>query len=304
MNRGLTITELVVVMAIASVVSLGIVELYERMQSASKSIESHSVISDISHRISEYIQNDSQWLLAVQDSENTMFDCVRNSTLCETTSLSMKLTGLYGSKSYDPRIGTSGFSTDGAICNSFSDPAVSNACPFRYEVNVRPICSVPCESPSIFEIVGVFKVSSKDMKIQGINPSRYNFRQIKLQNLNIPTSMELNEVFTDENSSDQATQDMQAELLLSDVVYESNGSYTVTYHSVERDELFSLGLFDATVKTKISSGGVTKLVVTYEATSKRYLFQLYPAYLKQAIVASSKTFQLPEFNAGVIDIDN
>lgn len=189
---GMSLIEVLVVLAIGSVVLLGVLSIFQ--MSAKMNLQAVATTQALQtlRNLQSLIQDGPSWQKTISAPVNTgvagspKMDCLANSTPCteDGTANGTPISGkqfavfdrLGGAPFYDPTPPTNGFRLNGQSCNTFSASG-NDSCPLRFDVQWKANCSPPtvsCTSPQVVvTIVPQYAPSSNAERI-AFNPANYS----------------------------------------------------------------------------------------------------------------------------------
>lgn len=177
--RGFGLIEVIVVVAIISIVALGIATMMQDMFSQQKKASQRNALNSTKARLIEILQSPRGWELTVGHSSNdTYLGCLRvGGTCADGFSSALNIIDSSGASYYPSATATAGFRSDGSTCNTFSTATPDPSCPFRWAFTWTATCPVgtdPCPSPDV-RIVGQFSYSAGPTGLgEAFNPANYN----------------------------------------------------------------------------------------------------------------------------------
>lgn len=179
--RGFGLIEVIVVVAIVSIVALGIATMMQDMFLQQQRAAQKGTLNSTRARLIETLQSPSSWAATVAHADNNAsLACMRVGNTCtHNTTVNFNLADAQGTIIYPSATATAGFRPDGTNCNTFSTGITPDpACPFRWAISANLTCpsgSGTCPSPDI-RIVGTFMYSAGANQMgAGFNPNIYSF---------------------------------------------------------------------------------------------------------------------------------
>lgn len=167
--------EVMIAVAIISIIALGIGTLVDDMMRAQKKSNTVSVINTLRERIITNIQNGESWSRTASDAtDNPDMTCMRASpTACDaTTDHALNLRNAGGDPIYLGRGTNHGFTLNGDLCTSYP----TAPCIFRYSLVWRATCpgaATSCLSPTV-RIRGTLEYTPGSFVMPGgFNPAVY-----------------------------------------------------------------------------------------------------------------------------------
>lgn len=179
-SRGFGLIEVIVVVAIISIVALGIATMMQDMFSQQQRAAQKGVLNSTRARLIETLQNPTSWAATVAHADNNAYlSCLRTGGVCNNNQTSgLNLVDSSGAVIYPSATATAGYRPDGTNCNTFSAGTPDPACPFRWAITWQGFCpggNATCESPDI-QLTGTFQYSAGATGFgAGFNPNTYNF---------------------------------------------------------------------------------------------------------------------------------
>lgn len=181
-SAGYTLVEALVATAILSATVVGGATMTNSALTLNKKSKLLSNSMILRKKIVETVNNELSWGTTVTN--NSSMTCLLNRTPCPSngsiqpfslrTDTNVPLT--------DPNSSTLGFSEDLLPCNTFN-PSGNSACPFRVELEWKPICSASvsgsCLNPQI-EINGRIIYQPEDFSIGGLKLNRIDSKKFSL----------------------------------------------------------------------------------------------------------------------------
>lgn len=178
--RGFGLIEVIVVVAIISIVALGIATMMQDMFSQQQKAAQRGTLNSTRARLIETLQNPTSWAATVAHADNNSYlACLRTGGTCNNNQTSgFNIVDSSGTVIYPSPTATAGFRPDGTNCNSYSTGTPDPACPFRWVVTWQGFCpggNSTCQSPDI-QITGTFEYSAGSAGFgAGFNPNTYSF---------------------------------------------------------------------------------------------------------------------------------
>ena len=179
-HAGFGLVEVMIAVAIISIIALGIGTLVDDMMKAQKKTNTTAVINTLRERIMTNIQNGESWSRTASDATaNPNMTCMRASpSACDaTTDYALNLQDASGNAIYSARVTNHGFDLNGALCTTYP----TAPCIFRYDLVWRATCPgavSSCLSPTV-RVRGTLNYTPGNFVMPGgFNPAVY---QIDIQ---------------------------------------------------------------------------------------------------------------------------
>lgn len=178
-SRGFGLIEVIVVVAIISIVALGIATMMQDMFSQQQRAAQKGTLNSTRARLIEALQSPSSWAATVAHADNNAsLVCLRAGNTCtHNTTVNFNVADASGAIIYPSATATAGFRPDGTNCNTFSTATPDPTCPFRWALSATLTCpsgSGTCPSPDI-RILGPFTYSAGTASMgAGFNPNTYS----------------------------------------------------------------------------------------------------------------------------------
>lgn len=184
--RGFGLIEVIVVVAIVSIVALGIATMMQDMFSQQRKAAQRGNLNSLKLRLEELLKNPTSWENTVAHANNnSSLACLRAGGVCNNGQTSLfDIVDSAGTVFYPSSTGTAGFRLDGSNCNSFSTGTPDPACPYRWEIRWTAACPglpapATCSLPDV-DIEGTLVYSPGAAGVStDFNPANYriNFRR-------------------------------------------------------------------------------------------------------------------------------
>lgn len=154
-ERGITILESLLAMGMMVGLMAVIFTAVDMGLGSSKSVLIESAIVEHHQRVIDAIGDSRAWHVTLNHPANKgVLNCLKNRISCKNEGGEFDLLDRKGQVIIDTLKATKGFKLDGSPCDSFSAERGNNACPLKYVLQWRPICSTPgCQDPQV-QIVG------------------------------------------------------------------------------------------------------------------------------------------------------
>ncbi len=158
---GMSLIEVMVVMAVMTLIGLGTASLMKNMFSVQRSAALKLSVWEIQKNLVTILKNDASWAGSLNNAANVaILGCLRDSPVPVTgcnngqTGNNFVIHDRRGGAWYNPILPNTGFAVDGTVCNTFSAVlgAGDDSCPFRFEVAWTGFCPGgvgPCEKPQV-----------------------------------------------------------------------------------------------------------------------------------------------------------
>jgi prepilin-type N-terminal cleavage/methylation domain-containing protein len=188
-DRGLTLTELVIAVGIASI-GLSVI-LFPILETAKldRGREASQFLSEYRERLMRAVRHQPSWNTSVASVDtNANMACLRERTDCSPLRNQANRLTLFELNPSDnsivilndSRVLTSGFTTQGQPCATFNNNAPSDQCPIRVTLAWRPQCGnlasgQTCTNPEIMVSANVI-ISSSNSSLKALNPLSFGFR--------------------------------------------------------------------------------------------------------------------------------
>lgn len=154
-NKGMSLIEVMIILTVMSLISLGMATLFKNMTSVQNRTSTKTVLYEIQHNVEEAIRNDTAWSLAVNDGANAAtMTCLRDGNTCAdgfSPAGNLRIYDAAGAIEFDGSSGTAGWDLNGQPCNTFNAGG-NDDCPFRYELRLTAQCPPgvnPCPKPIV-----------------------------------------------------------------------------------------------------------------------------------------------------------
>lgn len=150
-SNGFTLLELLIGVAVIAGGGLAVVGVSNLIVKSTGDLTSQGAVRNFALQLESSAQNPENWNQIV--SHNSGMSCLQSGGDCSALRLqppqALDLYDSSGAVVYRSSDSTTGFNSDGEICNSFSENSVD--CPFRYNVEWTPVCptSGACTNPLI-----------------------------------------------------------------------------------------------------------------------------------------------------------
>ncbi|MCH2533992.1 MAG: hypothetical protein MK008_06085 [Bdellovibrionales bacterium] len=151
-NQGFSLTEALVSSALLGAVFLSValgVDKINTHQNQTAQLQSSELIKNSLYSI---LNNPKAWENTLNDSSNTVFNCIRLNTNCKGKSGSINVVRQSNNSVYFKADGDSGFKTNGKVCKKSDD---GSNCFLTTKLNVTFLCEGECKSP-LAKIDGTF----------------------------------------------------------------------------------------------------------------------------------------------------
>lgn len=177
-QRGFGLIEVIVVVAIISIVALGIATMMQDMFSQQQRAAQKGTLNTTRQRLVEMLQSPTSWAATVAHTSNdSSLACMRVGNVCtHNTTVSFNVVDAGGTVFYPSATASAGFRPDGTTCNTFSTTTPDPSCPFRWAFQATLTCpsgAGTCPSPDI-RIQAPFQYSSDGAMGAGFNPATYS----------------------------------------------------------------------------------------------------------------------------------
>lgn len=178
--RGFGLIEVIVVVAIISIVALGIATMMQDMFSQQQKASQRGMLNSTRTRLLETLQSPTGWAAMVANSANdASLACMRVGNTCaHGTTGAFNIVDSSGTVVYPSATATAGYRPDGTTCNTFSTSTPDPSCPFRWAFVWTASCpsgSGSCPAPDV-HITGTFSYSPGPNSSfgAGFNPNIYS----------------------------------------------------------------------------------------------------------------------------------
>lgn len=160
-DRGFTLIEIMVTIAIGTIGILGATALFSDMFKIQKRASTMQTIGQMRGALMSAVVNagaggagTSAWELSIADASgatgNPLLACLRNNTPClkdVTPAIRLNIKDAAGNELFYSRTATRGFNSNGLLCNTFSIVIPDPQCPFSWNIGVTARC-VGTDKPS------------------------------------------------------------------------------------------------------------------------------------------------------------
>lgn len=140
-KKGMTLTQVMIMMGIISAFSVAIMSLMENQRKIQHEMNLKTSLTTIRQNMMGTIGNFQAW--AQTKSRNAGMTCTsQNQNFCRASQTQRMMFALYDSSGaivYDARVPTNGFTSSGQRCNTYS-AAGNDACPVRVDIEWRSAC--------------------------------------------------------------------------------------------------------------------------------------------------------------------
>ena len=159
-QAGFTIVEFLIGISVSSILLAAAASAFAMFAESAQSVKTNQSLIQFKGQIVREILNPASLMATIADSSNTSMLCLKQGTDCSgVTKASLRLNDSHGKLLFDSISASSGLDQNGALCSGFSQASPNGACPYRYELTWKPLCSsTPCINPPI-QISGIFKSS-------------------------------------------------------------------------------------------------------------------------------------------------
>ncbi len=178
-QAGFGLIEVIVVVAIISIIALGITTMMQDMFTQQQRASQKGTLNSTRARLIEMLQNPTSWAATVaHSSNNSALTCLRTGGACSNgTTVDFNVIDGTGTSFYPSATATAGFRPDGTTCNTFSTATPDRTCPFRWAFRATFTCpgggTTTCPSPDI-RIEAPFSYASDAPAGAGFNPNIYS----------------------------------------------------------------------------------------------------------------------------------
>lgn len=179
-SRGFGLIEVIVVVAIISIVALGIATMMQDMFSQQQRAAQKGTLNSTRARLLETLQSPTGWAATVAHTSNdSALACMRVGNTCaHGTTGAFNIVDSTNTVIYPSATATAGFRPDGSNCNTFSAGTPDPTCPFRWSFVWTASCpsgSGTCPAPDV-HIVGTFAYAPGSTAGfgAGFNPNTYS----------------------------------------------------------------------------------------------------------------------------------
>lgn len=195
-NRGFTLVEMLIAVAIGTVVLLAAVSIVNPLMQMKGHIDKSAGLHMISTYMRECVSNDEAWTNTVQDTANTSMECLRNPSMrCRNRAGGyFRLRGTLLAPGGGPSdcmtntntlpTSTLGFMDDGRTCDTFNASIGNDNCPYKFNMYWEARCpsnEAECFNPMV-AVIGqmVYEpVNRANRNNPGLNLNRYSIYALR-----------------------------------------------------------------------------------------------------------------------------
>lgn len=173
-NKGFSLIEMMVVVAIASIVGLGVISMTEYLNKERARANFLMSIQQVRQQLYGLVEDKDSWAKIYENADNTIFNCIKNGPNCATdTSGFVKVVDQAGVVVYDPS--TEGYTFGGKKCLL---AAGADMCPVQFEIKSNLMCATAtCIEPSV-KTLGKVVIRSNSNNFP-INTESYGFESYR-----------------------------------------------------------------------------------------------------------------------------
>jgi len=173
-SKGLSMMETILAMLMVGISAMTLIDLYRQMNQWQTSSNAQMQLQLFARDLALVIRDSRSWTRTINATVNTNMACLADPAVecTEPAAQTFALFDATGALIYDSTNPYSGISLNGRPCSTFSQSGNAD-CPFRYELQWRPLCTTPCLKPQL-EISARLTYAPADKKLV-INEQKYQF---------------------------------------------------------------------------------------------------------------------------------